>query len=481
MEDYDWPSVGRFVDREDELAALEHWWADPDPTPLSLYGRRRCGKSWLFRRLAHGKPAVLLVAMRTAPGAQLDDFADRLEPLLGVRPALNSLADLFRVLFRAARDQKILAVIDEFPYLLPTTEAETDRELTAIASVWEEERDSSRLKLVLCGSLVAQMESLLAERGPLHGRLRPLQLAPAAFPEARLFMPGIPDPLEAFERFAVTGGMPRYLAVLGTPRPLADVVCERVLDPNGALFDEGRTILEELREPKTYFSILQELATGDKEIGEIAAAQRSDAARVAKYLRVLETMRLTDRRLPAGADPRSRTGHWHLRDPFLRFWFRFVFPFQSDLESGLPPRTLWDTEIAPALSDHVGKEFEEFARSWVRSTQGTTQVDAWWGNALDELRRTKQRTSEEIDIVGVARRRVTVVGEARWRTSPMDVDYLEDIETYKLPALRRSALTVAARPRIVLLSRGGYTDRLRMVADRRDDLVLVDVPEALSP
>ena len=418
--------------------------------------------------------------MRTAPGAQLDDFADRLEPLLGVRPALNGLPDLFRVLFRAARDQKILAVIDEFPYLLPTAEAEADRELTAIASVWEEERDSSRLKLVLCGSLVAQMESLLAERGPLHGRLRPLQLAPVNFAKARLFMPGIPDPLKAFERFAVTGGMPRYLDVLGTPGSLADVVCERVLDPNGALFDEGRTILEELREPKTYFSILQELATGDKEIGEIAAAQRSEAARVAKYLRVLETMRLTDRRLPAGADPRSRTSHWHLRDQFLRFWFRFVFPFQSDLESGLSPRTLWDTEIAPALSDHVGNEFEEFARSWVRSTQGTTRVDAWWGNALDELRRTKQRTSEEIDIVGVARRRVTVVGEARWRTSAMSVDHLEEIETYKLPALRRSPLTVAARPRIVLLSRGGYTDGLRKAADGRDDLVLVDVPDALS-
>ena len=48
---YEWPSVDEFLDREKELAALDEWWSDGDRTPVSLYGRRRCGKSWLFRRL----------------------------------------------------------------------------------------------------------------------------------------------------------------------------------------------------------------------------------------------------------------------------------------------------------------------------------------------------------------------------------------------------------------------------------------------
>lgn len=479
---FEWPSVSEFVNRSEELAKLDEWWESRERMPICLYGRRRSGKSWLFRKFAHGKPAVLLVARRTAPGAQLNDFAERLEPLFGVRPLLPDLPSLFRVLYRAAREERLLVVIDEFPYLLPTTEAETTRELTAIQSIIEEERENSHLKLVLCGSLVSQMEALLAERGPLHGRLIPLQLQPVAFPEARFFLPGL-NPVDQFERFSVAGGMPRYLSVLGGPGTLREAVCRQVLNRNAALWDEGRTVLEqELREPKVYFAILQTLADGDKGINEIVQALRSDAQRVSKYLKVLEDMRIVDRKLPVGAKASSRVGHWHLRDSFFRFWFRFVFPFQDDLESGLLGHDLYDSEIAPMLNDHLAPEFEEFARRWTRQNYGSraTKVGAWWGPSLNALRRSGERQTEEIDIVGLSRNRATVVGEVRWRNSAMDLGYLEEIERFKLPALRQSETKVAEKPLILLFSRGGYTKGLIDVARAREDLELVDVQAALS-
>src|SRR5205085_946476 len=174
-------------------------------------------------------------------------------------PALPDVPSLFRVLFRAARNRKLLAVIDEFPWLLPTTDAAAESELSAIQAVFEEERDASRLKLVLCGSLVAQMEALQGERSPLHGRLVPVQLQPMRYPDAARFVPQL-DPLARFERFAIAGGMPRYLSALAGGRSLRDVVCRQVLDRNGPLWDEARVVIEqELREPKVYFSILAAL------------------------------------------------------------------------------------------------------------------------------------------------------------------------------------------------------------------------------
>ena len=479
---FQWPLVSEFVNRAEELAQLESWWAGPERSPVSLYGRRRCGKSWLFRRFAHGKPAVLLVARRTAPGALLEDFADKLEPVLGVRPALPDVPALFRVLYRAARDAKLLAVIDEFPYLLPTSEIEVERELTAIAAVMEEERESSELKLILCGSLIAQMESLLAERGPLYGRLRPLQLHPVPFGGARLFLPAL-KPIDQFERYAIAGGMPRYLSALSLPGDLADTVCESMLNPNSALWDEGRAILEqEMREPKVYFAVLQQLASGDKEINEIAQAIRSDAQRVSKYLRVLQDMRLVERKLPIGADPSSRGGHWHLGDPFLRFWFRFVFPFQDDLESGMSGRELFATEVAPVFADHVAPEFEQFCRRWTRQFHASkaTRVASWWGPALNELRKAGTRQTDEIDIVGMSRNRVTLIGEVRWRNAVMDVGYVNQVEAFKLPALRQFGLKVDEKPLILLFSRGGYSGKLVEMASERSDLELVDVAGALQ-
>jgi AAA+ ATPase superfamily predicted ATPase len=480
MNFYHWPAVGEFLDREQELAQLEDWWSSPDRKPLSLYGRRRTGKSWLFRRFAHGKPAVVLVARELAPGAQLDEFATRLEPALGLRPVIENLGGLFRLLYRSARERKLLVVIDEFPYLMPRTVAGTTRVLTEIAAIMEEERDSSQLKLMLCGSLVSEMESLMAERGPLHGRLRPLQLHPVDFDEARTFLPGH-SALDQFERYAVAGGMPLYLSVLGGSPSLRQAVCRDILSPTSALFNEGRVVLEqELTEPKVYFALLEALAAGDKDSGELASALRSDSQRVSKYLRVLTEMRVVERVLPAGATTASRVGRWHLRDPFFRFWFRYVRPFQDDLEAGMPAATLYDTEIVPTLASHVGGEFERFCRHWTRATRQVSRVAAWWGPALHALRRDGSRSSEEIDIVATARGTVTVIGEARWRRKPIDIDYVADIDTYKLPALRQSGIAVAARPEIVLFSRSGYTDRLRDSAETRSDLTLVDVAEALA-
>lgn len=471
---YEWPAVDEFLDREGERAALEEWWSSAERMPMAVYGRRRCGKSWLLRRFAHGKRAAFLAARRTAPGAQLDDFSDRLEPLLGVRPAMSTVAELIRVLYRAAADRPLLAVIDEFPYLLPTGAQESDRQLTAIASVMEQERDGSQLKLVLCGSLIGEMESLLAERNPLHGRLLSMHIQPLAFERARHFLPGVPG-VEQFTRYAIAGGMPRYLRALSGSGAVEDLVCDRVLNPHAALLDEGRALLEqEFREPKVYFALLQALAEGDKAVGELASAIRSDAQRCTRYLETLRAMRLAQRRVPVGASPVSRIGHWHLRDPFLRFWFRFVFPHQDDLEAGLHPRTLFEIEIAPDLADHVAPEFEEYCRSWVRASRSVSTVGPWWGRALDELRRSGSHTTEEIDIVGLARGRVAVIGECRWRNSPMDVRYLSDIETYKLPALRQSGLRVASSPSILMFSRGGFTPALRSAAAERSNIELYD-------
>ncbi len=145
---YVWPRVEESIDRTAEIDRLKTWWAGDERMPVNLYGRRRVGKSWLFRRFSHGKPAVLLVAERMAEGAQLTRFAKQLTPPLGgVAPDLPDVAVLFRVLFRMARDQELLAVIDESPWLLETTSTEVERTLSAVQAVMEEERDRSQLKL----------------------------------------------------------------------------------------------------------------------------------------------------------------------------------------------------------------------------------------------------------------------------------------------------------------------------------------------
>jgi AAA+ ATPase superfamily predicted ATPase len=478
---FSWPLVKSFVNRSDEQDLLAAWWDDRRPEPLAMIGCRRVGKSWLFRKFAHGKPAVILVAEELPANSQLSRFADALEPLLGFRPDLPDAPALIRVLFRMARDQKVLAVIDEFPWILGGTAAEAHRTLTAIQAAMEEERDQSNLKLILCGSQVSQMELLFSEKNPMHGRLQRFVVRPLMFSDAKMFLPSL-DPVSAFERFAVSGGMPLYLSRLSSGS-LREATTAAVLNRDAALFNEGRVIVEqELREPRVYFAVLEQLAGGAKAANEIAALMHTETQALTRYLAHLEGLRLISRLAPLGADPTARTGRWRLEDEFLRFWFRFVFPFQTDLESGLVPRALFDAEIAPVITDHVSPVFEDWCLHWLRANgiAGATRFGKWWGNATNEFRRSGERFTEEIDGVGTLQNRVVVVAEAKWSNKQLTPSSVADLENYKIPALRQSNLQVVEQPEIVLFAKSGYSPSLRRLAERQPHITLVDVPAALG-
>lgn len=481
MEAFSWPLVSEFLDRDEDLARLDEWWQSPDRRPLALIGRRRVGKSWLFRRFADGKPSVLLVADQLPRGSQLTRFADELEQVLGIRPDLPDLAALFRAVYRAAWTEKLLVVIDEFPLLLGSSATRARQALSLLQAVAEEERDESQIKLVLCGSHIGQMEALFGERNPMHGRLIRAEVRPLRFAEALSFL-GSLDPVTAFERYAVAGGMPLYLDRLaaGSAR---EAICSQILDRNGALWNEGRAILEqELREPRVYFGILEQLASGDKELAEIAQPLRMETNAVARYLTTLVDLRIISRRQPLGARATARSGHWHLADPFLRFWFRFVFPFQTGLESGLRPADLYDAEVAPALASHVSPAFEDWCRQWLRSTRGykATMVDSWWGNAASRFRRTDERSSEEIDGVGTLRGKVSLLAECKWTRKPLDASVIRELDNYKIPALQDAGFKFADELSIVLFSKAGYSKSLTDLAKTDHRIELVDVPEQLS-
>jgi len=377
--------------------------------------------------------------------------------------------------------EKYLVVLDEFPWLLPTTEQERIRELSAVQAILEDVRETSQLKLVVCGSLIGQMEGLMSERAPLRGRLAGLPVQPLQFRHARHYFPNATG-IDAFQRYAISGGMPYYLNRLAH-KDLAHAIQQELLTPTGPLFDEPRVVLDqELREAKTYFTVLAALSGGDKELGELANATGISGGPLSKYMTTLDRMHLITRKLPIEAARDSRKGHWHLDDDLFRFWFRFVFPFQEELSTGLSATDLYNTEIAPALADHTSSVFEAWCRSWVRQNQGSqaTRVGSWWGRALDTHRRTKQRQTEEIDIVGTSRKIVTIAGEAKWTNKTMPLKVLQDLEDYKLPAMHQAGLKTSPNLHIFLFSRSGYAAALSREAQSRTDITLVNVEDELD-
>lgn len=86
----------------------------------------------------------------------------------------------------------------------------------------------------------------------------------------------------------------------------------------------------------TYFSILKAVAAGNRKSGEIAAALNVRQTGLSKYLKVLERLDVLERVVPVTEEnpEKSKKGLYRIKDNYLRFWFRFVFPQMGLLETG---------------------------------------------------------------------------------------------------------------------------------------------------
>lgn len=454
-----------FFNRELELSQLRATWQAPGAALVTVWGRRRVGKSTLLARFAAGKRSLYLYGTRMAERDVLADLATQAADVFGdpyLRqapfPTWDSALDY---LATRARRSKLLVILDEFPYLCEVTRGLD----TLVQRWWDKVHSSSRLKLILAGSGFSFMEGLTGARGALHGR-RTAQVSvhPFDYIDAARFYPHLTaeDRVRAYSCF---GGVPAYLRHWTRQRRLGQLVGETMLSPGHSLFREAEELLRtEFHQQALYASILRAISGGARRPSDIArAAGRNNADEIFDHLRRLQELRFLKREVPVTEADRPRTQRvlYQLSDPYLRFWFRFVAPYQSFIQLGRGAE-VWDREIAPALDEFVAHTtWEEVVAQHLWRLLRTDGLDArfsllgrWWDG------------EDEVDLVGVWNGRVTLVGECKWTGTPMRTKVLGD--------LRRKAARFASEtpPLWVLASRCGFEPDLIEQAEREGVLLI---------
>jgi len=278
---------------------------------------------------------------------------------------------------------------------------------------------------------------------------------PLDFPEATLFFPRYsPDVLVTV--WAVLGGTPAYLRQFDDRHSFLENIRDRILTPQTYLYDEPRfLLLQEVREPRSYFAILEAMARGNTRPNEIAqAAGLGGGAAAMPYIKMLMDLRLVERRVPATKrhPHKSRKGLYRLSDSFFRFWFRFVYPHRSALEEGRIAQVL-EQHIAPRLDEFTAEVFEEICRRHIWRLELPfipERVGAWWS------------ARGEVDVVAISdEARAVLVGECKWSTRPVGMDIFDELRR-KAQLLQREGFWDQVH--YALFSRAGFTKALQETA-----------------
>ncbi len=462
-----------FVGRAPELAFLSEL-HDSDRAELYvLYGRRRVGKTELLREFLRDRAHVYFQAAEVSESDNRRHFAAAMaeglgEPLLATA-RFDDWETPLRELARRAMGHRLVVVLDEFPYLCGSAPGLP----SLLQRFWDHDARDTRLLLVLCGSAVSSMENeVLAERSPLFGRCTAQQeLVPFGYREAAQFVPryGLEDRLRVF---GILGGMPMYLEQFGDGMSLARNVQAHILRPQALLYEEPTHLLRsELRDPRTYHSILNAIASGLTRSSEIAQRAGIAVTAVGQYLSALQELRLV-RRVVSAADrapgKRSR-GRYVLDDHFLRFWYRFVLPNRSLLEVG-QGRRVWEERIAPHLEEYMGRAFEGICAQYVRH-YGRERLPS----LPAELPAPFWHKDVEIDLVWRSDDGIVSCAECKWTRGPLHPGHLHDLQqkAAALPPDWQRGL------RHVLFCRGGFTEALRRQEDG-DRLMLIGLEDLFA-
>ena len=349
-----------------------------------ITGRRRVGKTELIKEaLRDGKDDfVYLLITRQTEKMMCADLQKNVEEALGHRLTIHGecerLIDLVEEVFKAAEEQPLTLVLDELQEL----DRINPSFFGALQGLWDERHNTAKINLVVSGSVNRLMNKIFFTYGePLYGR-NTGHLTVTPFPVGLIkeifasFSPGYSNE-DLLALWTFTGGVARYVELLMTNGAYTrDDMIEAVFGRLTAFAEEGKIVLMEEfgNEYATYFSILASIAMGHTRFSEIS---NDLGMEIGTYVANLnERYELIARTKPIFARKGGKNSAYHIEDCFFRFWFRFMFKYQSLISLGR-----WQQ-----LREIVRREFSTFSGYaleryfyWkIADESSCTAIGPWW-------------------------------------------------------------------------------------------------------
>ncbi len=383
----------KFIDRKEELQFLEERYMHEGFDFIVIYGRRRIGKTELIKNFAKDKPYVYMLCNKAGTRANIKRFKQEIaKSFKEAEIATEELEEIFSYLTKSK--DKLVVVLDEFSYLV-----EKDDSIPSVFQiVIDQVLKDKDIMLIICGSSISMMESLLGYKNPLYGRKTGhMKIDFLKFRYLKEFFPRYTFE-ENIKAYAILGGVPFYLEKFNSKKPALENAREQILSKKGQLYEEVDFLLkEELREPDVYKSILVAIAKGNAKVAEIASKAGIKASDLDRYLKVLMMLGIVKKEIPV-TEKKSKKTLYTIDDNFFEFYSLFFEPYRSDIEIGEEARV--EESLKKNFNSYAGKKFEKLVRNEaIRAISPfpVSEVGRWWGY----YRENEQRKELEIDVVAL--------------------------------------------------------------------------------
>lgn len=453
-----------FIGRKDELKMLEEHYNSGKAELMILYGRRRIGKTELINQFIADKISISYTAVESVSQLQLESFSNVLSNFenKSIKDNFTDWESCFNKLNELSQTQRLVVVIDEFPYLVKKDESIP----SILQKVWDHKLKNSKIMLILSGSSMSFIEKeLLGGKKPLYGRATSIyKLLPLSYKESAEFVPNY-SVEDKIITYAITTGVPYYLSLFNDKLTIKDNIDKLILKRDGQLHNEVENLLrEEFREISAYNSIITAIAVGNGNYKSVLQYSKLSDKSLSTYLRKLKDVGIiekeTPQNCPISQQQNKRGGIYIICDGIYKFYYQYYLPNASIFESKLRLEA-YDNLIAPTLHQFPSKAFENICINYLYDNNYSSTVPyfynsfkRWWGSVTKvDINNKNKTTLEEIDIVGkpINKQDPTLLGECKFTSLPFDTH-----QYYKLI----HKLEIKENVVYYLFSLNGFTNQL---------------------
>lgn len=460
----------RFVDRKEELKFLNDEYEKKESSLIILYGRRRIGKTSLIKKFGMNKEMLYFLSTEESEEQNREYFKNLVveytndELFSSIR--VNNWDILFKTIVNYKTKDKKIIVIDEFQYLGRVSHSF----LSVFQRIWDEILKDNNIMVILCGSLINMMESqTLNYISPLYGRRTgQIKMKQISFEHYKDFFDKKMSKFDLMERYAITGGVPKYIENFKGNDDIYESIQKNILNKQSYLYEEPHFLLQgEVVEVGSYFSIIKSIAFGNSKLGNIASNLSISPTSLSKYLQTLINLDILEREVPITETnlEKSKKGHYKIKDNFMAFWFKFIYPNKALLEMGKDSMVMKKIKTN-FIDNNVSFVYEDVCREemWNLNEQGKLgmtfdKIGRWWSG------------SEEIDIIGIDSTGNDIIfGECKYyKNKVMDVKTFNDLVD---KARNVDWKRYTRNEKYILFSINGYSEELKKLATERNDLIL---------
>ncbi len=376
-----------------------------------LYGRDGCEKEAMLRIYLQDKRHFYYHARQASQLEQYRQMAAEVENSYDVKLQKGTYNEIFNRV-KSGDATKLVVIIDEFQYIVKKDPEFMD----SVIKLKEKKLYPGPVQIILASSDVAWVEQeMTAFLGERTKKIKEtIKLEDLSFLDLVRAYPSL-SVAEVVRIYGVIGGVSAYVSRWNPKVDFRTNICRNVLSPYGWMHHEAEHYISlRLRELSVYETILAAIAAGNRKLNDLYHLTGFSRAKISVYLKNLMEIDVIEKvdSFETGGARNTQKGLYQIRDHFVNFWFRFIYPHLSDLYM-LKPEEFYDLYIAPDIDEYMNRyfvrvcvEYMELMNRVDKLPIKVVKLGTWIG---------KQGT---VDIVAQDAVRNTIVGSCNW-SKPM--------------------------------------------------------------